>query len=426
MGATSGAAEQFAHLVGEAPGDRQPDELVVVRLDARASSARVDLDADLGADDLQRWEHDLEIDLHVVDRHRVRVDIDVQPRRLLVAHGAADQQQIVTFAEGPDSGSRDRAAPRAVRRRRRSERPGGSCWCRTDRRAHVAPGRSCRPSAAPYHEAGRRIRPTGGCLPCAKMSGVTELAVIALSGRFVLLEPMSAGHVEEIAAAGRGDRSSFGFTQVPDGPEEAAAYVDWLLDDAAHGRAAPFVQRRVADGTVVGSARFLNPQVAARSPRPRRGRDRRHLAVGIGPAHAGQQRGQAAAADALLRRVERTARGNLHRRPQRAEPPSDRTSRRHLRRRAAPSPTIDPTRRGRGSPRHGDVLDRDRRLADDRGPPPLLHGQLTSPTQHSRELVAELLAHGFTRRPGSGGRPPAQMVWDTPAWGRVGCVRRGR
>ncbi len=100
------------------------------------------------------------------------------------------------------------------------------------------------------------------------MSGVTELAVIALSGRFVLLEPMSAGHVEEIAAAGRGDRSSFGFTQVPDGPEEAAAYVDWLLDDAAHGRAAPFVQRRVADGTVVGCTRFLNPQWPLGRPDP--------------------------------------------------------------------------------------------------------------------------------------------------------------
>ena len=100
------------------------------------------------------------------------------------------------------------------------------------------------------------------------MSGVTELAVIALSGRFVLLEPMSAGHVDEIAAAGRGDRSSFGFTQVPDGPEEAAAYVDWLLDDAAHGRAAPFVQRRVADGTVVGCTRFLNPQWPLGRPDP--------------------------------------------------------------------------------------------------------------------------------------------------------------
>ena len=88
---------------------------------------------------------------------------------------------------------------------------------------------------------------------------VNELATVPLPGRFVLLEPMRAEHVDEIAAAGSGDRSSFGFTQVPDGRDEAAAYVHWLLDDAAHGRAAPFVQRRIADGIVVGCTRFLDP-----------------------------------------------------------------------------------------------------------------------------------------------------------------------
>lgn len=88
---------------------------------------------------------------------------------------------------------------------------------------------------------------------------VNELATVALSGRFVLLEALRADHIDEIAAAGSGDRSSFGFTQVPDGRAEAADYVRWLLDDAAHGRAAPFVQRRVADRVVVGCTRFLNP-----------------------------------------------------------------------------------------------------------------------------------------------------------------------
>ena len=88
---------------------------------------------------------------------------------------------------------------------------------------------------------------------------MTELSVVALSGRFVLLEPLRADHVDEIAAASSGDRSSFGYTQVPDGREEAADYVTWLLDDAAHARAAPFVQRRVDDGVVVGCTRFLNP-----------------------------------------------------------------------------------------------------------------------------------------------------------------------
>jgi RimJ/RimL family protein N-acetyltransferase len=88
---------------------------------------------------------------------------------------------------------------------------------------------------------------------------VTELSVDALPGRFVLLEPMRADHVDEIAAAGGGDRSSFGYTQVPDGRDDAVEYVQWLLDDAAHRRAAPFVQRRVGDGALVGCTRFLNP-----------------------------------------------------------------------------------------------------------------------------------------------------------------------
>jgi N-acetyltransferase len=89
---------------------------------------------------------------------------------------------------------------------------------------------------------------------------VTALDIHTLGGRHVSLEPMRLDHVEDIAAAGAGDRSTFGFTQVPDGADEADRYVRWLLDDADHGRAGPFVQRRLSDGAVVGCTRFLNPQ----------------------------------------------------------------------------------------------------------------------------------------------------------------------
>ena len=88
---------------------------------------------------------------------------------------------------------------------------------------------------------------------------MTALDIPALTGRHVTLEPMRSDHVEEIAAAGAGDRSTFGFTQVPDGPTESAAYVEWLVTDAARGVAGPFVQRRLSDGVVVGCTRFLNP-----------------------------------------------------------------------------------------------------------------------------------------------------------------------
>jgi RimJ/RimL family protein N-acetyltransferase len=88
---------------------------------------------------------------------------------------------------------------------------------------------------------------------------MTSLAVSVLTGRHVSLEPLTLDHLDELVSAGSGDRSTFGYTQVPDGRVETATYVEWLLDDAAHDRAAPFVQRRLADGVVVGSTRFMNP-----------------------------------------------------------------------------------------------------------------------------------------------------------------------
>jgi RimJ/RimL family protein N-acetyltransferase len=86
-----------------------------------------------------------------------------------------------------------------------------------------------------------------------------NLDVPVLAGSNVVLEPLAAAHVDDVAAAGTGDRTTFAYTQVPDGRGESADYVAWLLDDAAYLRAAPFVQRRTADGVVVGCTRFMNP-----------------------------------------------------------------------------------------------------------------------------------------------------------------------
>jgi RimJ/RimL family protein N-acetyltransferase len=88
---------------------------------------------------------------------------------------------------------------------------------------------------------------------------VPVLDTPTLSGRHVTLEPMRIDLAAEIAAAASGDRSSFGHTQVPDGPAAALAYVEWLLDDQAAGRVAPLVQRRTSDGAVVGCTRFMSP-----------------------------------------------------------------------------------------------------------------------------------------------------------------------
>jgi len=86
-----------------------------------------------------------------------------------------------------------------------------------------------------------------------------RLALERLIGRHVILEPMRHDHVDDLAAATGGDRSSFAYTRVPDGVDETAVYVDWLLSDAADGVAGPFVQRRASDGRVVGCTRYLSP-----------------------------------------------------------------------------------------------------------------------------------------------------------------------
>jgi len=90
------------------------------------------------------------------------------------------------------------------------------------------------------------------------------LQVETLTGRHVVLEPLDASHVDGITKAASGDRSSYGYTQVPNGHDEAAGYVSHLLNDAANDRAAPFVQRRIIDGAgttmIVGCTRYMNPQ----------------------------------------------------------------------------------------------------------------------------------------------------------------------
>lgn len=80
-----------------------------------------------------------------------------------------------------------------------------------------------------------------------------------LRGDHVVLEPMRVDHVDAIATAAAGDRSTFALTHVPDGRDGAEAYVTQLLRDAAAGSVAPFVQRQALGGAVVGCTRFMNP-----------------------------------------------------------------------------------------------------------------------------------------------------------------------
>jgi RimJ/RimL family protein N-acetyltransferase len=84
------------------------------------------------------------------------------------------------------------------------------------------------------------------------------LEPFTLRGSHVALEPLDTGFAEQLVAAADIDRSSYGYTQVPESIEEMTRYINTILDDAAHDRAVPFVQRRTSDGTVVGCTRFMH------------------------------------------------------------------------------------------------------------------------------------------------------------------------
>ena len=100
------------------------------------------------------------------------------------------------------------------------------------------------------------------------------LSLETLEGFGVRLEPLSASHAEELAEASAGGRDSFGYTWVPDGVDDARAYIAAALDGRDAGREVPFVVRDLLTGRVAGSTRFLDLDVFTWPPAwpPGRGR----------------------------------------------------------------------------------------------------------------------------------------------------------
>ena len=78
-----------------------------------------------------------------------------------------------------------------------------------------------------------------------------------LTGRHVQLEQLCTGHVDALVAAANEDRSTYEWTAVPPTVEAMTAYVSRLLADQERGEVVPFVQRRLADGALVGCTRYL-------------------------------------------------------------------------------------------------------------------------------------------------------------------------
>jgi len=93
-------------------------------------------------------------------------------------------------------------------------------------------------------------------------------APAVLAGRHVRLEPLGFEHAAGLAAAAAGDRSSFALTRVPDGVDDARAYVEDALEEEARGWSRPFATMLAGTGEVVGSTRFLDLQYWPVDDRP--------------------------------------------------------------------------------------------------------------------------------------------------------------
>ncbi len=82
----------------------------------------------------------------------------------------------------------------------------------------------------------------------------------ALVGRHVRLEPCRLDHADELVEAANADRSTFGFTEVPDSLPAMQDSIGALLAAESRGAAMPYTHCRAVDGRAIGMTRFLNPR----------------------------------------------------------------------------------------------------------------------------------------------------------------------
>ena len=87
---------------------------------------------------------------------------------------------------------------------------------------------------------------------------------ITLSGRYVTLEPLCVGHLDDICAVGL-DPSIWKWAPEPILTKESMAYyVDRALSERSQGVSLPFATREKSSGKIVGSPRFGNIDVPNR------------------------------------------------------------------------------------------------------------------------------------------------------------------
>jgi N-acetyltransferase len=81
---------------------------------------------------------------------------------------------------------------------------------------------------------------------------------LSLQGKHIRLEPLGPHHIDGLVAAAAADPSLYRWSPVPQGTNEAAAYVETALAWRNAGTAVPFAIVRMPDETMIGSTRFWN------------------------------------------------------------------------------------------------------------------------------------------------------------------------
>jgi RimJ/RimL family protein N-acetyltransferase len=85
-----------------------------------------------------------------------------------------------------------------------------------------------------------------------------SLEHFTLQGRHVRLEPLDHRHLDGLVAAATGDSELYRWSPVPQGKDEAQAYIETALAWRDAGTAVPFAIVRAHDDLVIGSTRFWN------------------------------------------------------------------------------------------------------------------------------------------------------------------------
>ena len=84
---------------------------------------------------------------------------------------------------------------------------------------------------------------------------------VVLAGRHVTLEPLSMAHADALLEIASGDRSTFGYTWIPDStPVEVERYITTALDEFDRGLGLAFASVETKSGRVRGSTRFMNAE----------------------------------------------------------------------------------------------------------------------------------------------------------------------